>query len=295
MTVVSSMLFDSSVHRYAFVMVGLIATLSPVRASAADTRQTCLDAAVKGQQLRKAGKLVEARSTLTTCASEECPRVVRHDCAAWLAEAEGVQPTIVVTVHDARGRDVTDARVSIDGRLVPDALTGRAFPVDPGPHEVRVERPGQPPLETAVTVREGEKARGFSFRMAGGQEGEPGTPLPLPAAPRSPEAAPVGPLTYVLAGVGVIGLGTFAGFGLKGLSDRSDLCTNGTCARSSFERVRTDYIVADVGLGVGVVALAIAAWTFFARGNATATTATTPWSAWPDAALARGRFPESNR
>jgi hypothetical protein len=48
----------------------------------------CLDAADKGQDLRSAGKLDEARAMFLVCAKPTCNRVVRSDCARWIEEID---------------------------------------------------------------------------------------------------------------------------------------------------------------------------------------------------------------
>lgn len=70
--------------------------------------------------------------------------------------------------------------------------------------------------------------------------------------------------TWVLGGVGVAGLGVFAGFGLAGRSGQSDLedrCSP-RCSPAEAKSTKTKYLIADIGLGVGVVSLAAA--TYFA-------------------------------
>ncbi|AKV02651.1 hypothetical protein AKJ09_09314 [Labilithrix luteola] len=257
----------------------------PASASAAHTREECLDSAVVAQRLLKARKLLEAHASLVMCASEECPRVVRRDCAQWLTEADAAQPTVVIALHDARDRDVTDARVTIDAQPMPDALGGRAIPLDPGMHSVKVERDGATAVTEQVVVREGEKARSIVIRLPAkaGEDWAKVQPAPAEPSPSRKEEvrAPVSPITYVLAGIGVVGLGTFAVMGLKGLSDRNSLCTNGTCPPSAFDQVRTQYIVADIGLGVGAVSLALAAWTLLTRGQVPAETRTASTASHP--------------
>lgn len=255
--------------------------VAPASASAAHTRDACLDSAVVAQRLLKARKLHEAHASLVTCASEECPRVVRRDCAQWLAEAEAAQPTVVLAVRDAKDHDVTDARVTIDDQPMPDALGGRAIPLDPGMHALKIEREGTSAVTEKVVVREAEKARSIVIKLPL-RPGEDWATVPSASSTSSTSStaaqdevrAPVSPVTYVLAGIGVVGLGTFAVMGLQGLSTRNSMCSDGTCPSSAFDQVRTQYIVADIGLGIGAVSLALAAWTFFTRGHVSAETRT---------------------
>jgi hypothetical protein len=68
----------------------------------------------------------------------------------------------------------------------------------------------------------------------------------------------------VLGGVGVAGLGVFAGFGLAGKSSQDDLekTCSPRCSPDDGKSVKTKYLLADIGLGVGVLSLAAA--TYFA-------------------------------
>jgi hypothetical protein len=78
----------------------------------------------------------------------------------------------------------------------------------------------------------------------------------------------VPPVSIALAAVSGVAAVSFAYFGLSGRSDVSDLratCAP-NCSESQVDSARTKLIVADVSLGVGVVALAGAAWFYF-RGS----------------------------
>lgn len=48
----------------------------------------CVNAADKGQDLRTAGKLDEARAQFLVCAKPACNRVVRADCERWIEELD---------------------------------------------------------------------------------------------------------------------------------------------------------------------------------------------------------------
>ncbi|WP_437663463.1 hypothetical protein [Sorangium sp. So ce1182] len=94
----------------------------------------------------------------------------------------------------------------------------------------------------------------------------PATPPPAaPAAPSAPPAVP--PLAWVAGGVGVAGLGVFAVVGALSLDAEAEL--RATCAPrclgDDVRAIRVQHAVADVGLGVGVVALGAAAWLYLTR------------------------------
>ena len=74
--------------------------------------------------------------------------------------------------------------------------------------------------------------------------------------------------SYVFGGVGIAAIGAFTYFGLRARKDSNamhDTCAPG-CAHADVTALKTKLVIADVSLGVGVVAIGAA--TFFAlRGN----------------------------
>jgi hypothetical protein len=72
------------------------AFLSFGRASLADGKAECLAAASRGQTLRDAHSLVEARVQFQACARRECPAIVQTDCGAWLDAVERTLPSVVL-------------------------------------------------------------------------------------------------------------------------------------------------------------------------------------------------------
>ena len=59
------------------------------------TKLECIAANDAAQDLRRTGKLREAREKLALCVSTACPGPVREDCAQRLTEVDGVMPSIV--------------------------------------------------------------------------------------------------------------------------------------------------------------------------------------------------------
>lgn len=220
----------------------LIALISSTPALArADAVQACFDAAVDGQKQRDAGKLLAARERFIACA-KGCPDEVQKDCAKWLGDLEQTLPTVVFGARDDKGRDLLDVRVSVDGAAVADTSHGKPVPLDPGAHSVRFERDGAAPIDRMLVVRVGEKNRSVVVEFVG----------PKAAAPSVPTA------TWVLGGVGVIGLGVFGFFGASGLSDYRKYGCDVGCARDEKSSVDRQFLVADVALVIGVGSLAAA-------------------------------------
>jgi hypothetical protein len=131
----------------------------PSTSSGDVTKDQCVDANTKAQSLRRSSKLVAARAQLAVCADPRCPGMVRDDCIQRLDELEKVQPTIVFDAKDGAGNDLSDVRVSMDGKPLVGRLDGTAVAVDPGPHAFTFEVTGQPIVTRGFVLKEGEKLR----------------------------------------------------------------------------------------------------------------------------------------
>ena len=233
--------------------------LSSSGVAQADETHECATAAYAGQRLRDDGKLASARARLVECASPRCPALVVADCTRWLADVDARVPTVVLAAHDAAGADMLNVHVSIDGRGVSDTLDGRAVPVDVGPHTFRFEARGSAPVETSIIAREGEKGRSVSVVL------RPPAPPPVlaPAPPPRPDTAErrsgLPWPAAVGAGVTVVALAGFVGFGLSGRAQKNELADTcapaHACSASDVDAARTKLVVADVALGVAVLAL----------------------------------------
>ena len=150
------------------------------------TKDQCVDANAKGQDLRRDGKLAQAREQLRRCSDAACPAIVRSDCTKRLDDLESAQPSIVFDVKDPSGADVFDVKVSMDGQPLADRLDGKPIDVDPGPHTFTFESAGKPPVTGKLLIKEGEARRHTRVIVGGGE-----APPPAPTAP--PQVAPAVP------------------------------------------------------------------------------------------------------
>jgi len=240
-----------------------LATIGPAVApgvARADTVQACIDASERAQQLRNAGKLNAAREALLVCGGAECPRVVREDCTKWMTEVLSTLPTIVPGAKDARGRDLVDVRVLVDGKLVTDTLDGRAYAVDPGVHAFRFEASGAGAIEERVVIRQAEKNRlvvvSFEASSPTGDAADAG---------RGTRGAPVAAL--VVGGVGVAALATALAIDLGATGDAHELrdtCAP-RCAQSDVDAIETRYTIAGITAGVGAALLVGGVVLFFVQ------------------------------
>jgi hypothetical protein len=222
---------------------------------------SCQSGYEQAQERRSSGRLKEARTELERCVEAACPEFVREDCARWLSVVESALPSIVLSAT-RDGKDLSEVEVFVGDEQLVSALDGKAIPVNPGRYELRFVAPGLKPVNVSAVVKEGEKSRAVVAVF----ESEPPPPARKPPpAPPSPVASGPSPAVYVLSGVGVLGLGAFATFGVLGNTEKA--AREGGCAPhcsdADLTAIRTRYLLADVSLGLGVAALGVAGYLFF--------------------------------
>jgi hypothetical protein len=251
----------------AFLATAACLIVSPAVGRAQDAKRACIDANEQAQIAQHAGRLREAREKLVFCAADSCPRILRTDCAKLLADVTASLPSIVVDARDASGAETTRVRVSSDGALVVESLNGLELPLDPGTHVVRFEAPDGRVIEQSVVLTVGDKRHRVAVDFSRSPDAGPAAAPPPAASPSSAEAPPVhrSVLPFVLGGVAVVGLASFGAFGIAGFVQEKNLSSGCAphCESSSVTPVRTEYLVADISLGVGVVSGAAAAILFF--------------------------------
>jgi hypothetical protein len=212
------------------------------------------------QTLLDAHKLLAAREKLLLCTRTSCPTVIKRDCDELLSRADRTIPTVVLSTKDATGHDVLRAQVFLDGIAVPDALSGRAIPLDPGGHVLRVERLGSLAVELPIVAREGEHDRVVAVQLL---------PASSAVAPPLSSASTVpGWLPWTLGGVGVISLGTFVALAATGQS-QYDTCKNAGCSSSESASLERERAGGFVALGVAVVAAGVSTWLFVKKSGET--------------------------
>jgi hypothetical protein len=228
----------------------------------ADAAVECLKNFEDGVASRERGKLRDARKHFVACAADACPKALRIDCARGLDEVDASLPTIVFGAKDARGADLFDVNVLVDGERVVGHEQGKAVALDPGPHVIRFERPSAKPVEERVLLRAGEHNRPMIARFLPEKDSEK-DPL-APKKPERPQAREAGvpTATIVLGALGLSAMGSFTFFAVTGSDEKDRLrtsCAPG-CTDDQIGGLRTRYVLADVSLGVGIVALGLAAY-----------------------------------
>jgi hypothetical protein len=232
---------------------------TPESTSAAPKAE-CIAQLDHAQSLQSARKLREARASYLACSAGSCPELLREDCARSLVDLDATIPSVVFSAR-ADGHDVTDGRVLLDGEAVSSALDGHAVTLDPGTHVVRFERAGGGVSEMRIVAREGEKNRSVSATFMSS------TPEPEKPKVESGRGFPV--LPVILGGTGLLALGGSLYVRLNADSQADQL--RGSCApscdQSSRDALSDKLVVANVALGVGIgaIALAAATWLFDPR------------------------------
>jgi hypothetical protein len=252
--------------------------LSTARGAAATepTKPECIAANESGQELRRAGKLGEARGRLRVCVAQACPGPVREDCAERLTEIESAMPTIVFEAKEGGGSDLTAVKVAVDGSPLADRLDGAALAVDPGEHVFRFESEGLPVVEKKLVIRESEKGRRERIVLG---SASPPAPRIVPstsdvASPRAESDAGGTQRTVglVTGGVGVVGLVVGSIFGLVSKSTYDgalkDNCNNNPASCNgdgvtAGKDAHSQATIATIGFVAGGVLLAGGALLYF--------------------------------
>lgn len=230
----------------------------------------CIDANEKSITLRRDGKLRDALKVLVSCTDPACPADVKDACAKRIAKVNEAMPSIVFGAKNGLGEDVTDVTVTMDGAPLLTTLDGRPLALDPGSHTFVFTAKGQPPVERTLVIHEGEKTRQETVRVG------PAAPEPPPEKPVQPAPPPAGWGTQkiagvVVAGVGVVGLGLGATFGLLASGEQSSekkdcslsSCPNPGGARTDYDNATRDATISTVSFIAGGALVAGGAALFF--------------------------------
>ena len=236
----------------------------------APTKEQCIETHRQAQQAQNDGKLVHARELSRNCTALACPGLIVTDCARWLNDMEQRIPSVVFEVR-LDGKPNLTATVVADGERVQEWTRGESLRLDPGEHQFRFEMAEHQPIIQNLLLAEGMRYRIVSVDFATEKPATPAvaTPVapPLAAAPAVPSERPTPIIVYPLLGVGAVGLGSFALFGLMGKSKQSDLenTCKPNCTDSDLKPMKTSYLIGDISLGVGVASLVAASVFYFGR------------------------------
>lgn len=234
----------------------VLASAEPAWAEA----KTCGAAYEEAQVARSESRLRAARDELASCMRAECPEFVRNDCARWLNEVELALPSVVL-VAKRGATELEDVRVLLDGAPLLERIDGKAVAVDPGRHVLRFELAGRAPEDMEVIIHEGDKNRVLEASFP--DEARPALPASLP--PGRAAEAPNRVVPYALLGVSALGVAGFTSFALLGNADKHELerTCSPSCSMGQVSALHTKYVIADVSLATGGVALGVASYLLF--------------------------------
>lgn len=249
----------------------LLAMPRTAHADAAEFKR-CEALSEGGQLARKAGRYLKAQNDFRECLQTSCPAVMQRDCDAWLREIEQQLPSLVVAVVRPDGTPLPAASLDVDGVLAQARLTGLPVVVDPGEHVITV-RFGAESARREVFVMAGEKSRQVRIELLASPPADARRAVPATGRGGEPRAEPTPWAPVLLTAASVASFGAAAVVGLGARSDLAELegascATTRTCSPSELDSVRTRFLVTDVLIGVGAVALGAAIVTWLARPTA---------------------------
>jgi hypothetical protein len=225
----------------------------------AASKEECLDAHSRGQDLRDAGHLTSARQAFLSCAQTSCPALIQGDCARFSEELDRLVPSVSFAARDPSGADLPDTAVYVDDQPVATRLAdGKSYELDPGKHLVRFIHDGR---DTTVTVvlTEGDKGRSVLATFADAASAAHAMPaLPAPVVQRR---RPSGPL--FVAGLGAAALVTGGVLTFVGLHRVPSDCSVSSreCVAPpgdpSFDQAHSGITLANYGLGAAIGGAAV--------------------------------------
>jgi hypothetical protein len=152
--------------------------------------------------------------------------------------------------------------VRLDGNMITRAAFGVSVPVDPGPHQISATAVGKKPFETTITI---DAERADKKVEIPALEDAPRSHVAASQIGNEPQPENRGStqrtIGYALGGVGIVGIGIGAVFGVQALSKSSesdDLCGNPCSSPEGLkanEDARSAATISNIAIGVGLAAL----------------------------------------
>lgn len=155
--------------------------------------------------------------------------------------AEKLEPRLIRLSIVAQDKD---AEVKLDGNVLDAAVLGSPVPVDPGKHSVEATAKGKRPFTTTIEVSDRMKSPSVEIpaldvdptaSKASSDKGSDGNADKGPSEESRSDGSTQRTISYVLMGVGVVGVGVGTVFGLRTSSKWSEAqthCTGIECDRT---------------------------------------------------------------
>jgi len=247
-----------SASTLALVLATLIAPLCRAQSAAETSKETsrveveqCIAQHESARQLRLAEQWLGARAAMVSCADERCPLAIAADCRVWLDELAGLMPTLIVVVEgDDLATRHSALHAELDGTSI--ELRDPPSPIEllPGTHRLRLELPGQRPIERGFSLGQGEKNHIERIRVA-----QPNAEAPPPTHAASGTGRPIPASAYWLSAGAVAALAASVGFLVSALNEHADaraICAP-TCDHSIRTSIQARLLLADITGGAGLV------------------------------------------
>ncbi len=182
-----------------------------------------------------------------------------------IAEIEPKLSKLTITVTPAAA-GIAGLQLKLDGGAIGKAAWGASLPVDPGKHTLEASAPGKKSWTSDVEI--GADADKKALEVPALADA-PAEPAKTTTTTTTADAAPSGnqkTIGFIVGGAGVVALGVGAVFGIRAFSkwgEREDNCPNDVCnakAKEAGDAATTSANIANVGVGVGLVAIGVGAF-----------------------------------
>lgn len=291
---------------------GLLFSSSARPARADDAKEQCAAAFEAGQRSQLVGDLQHAIEEFQSCAGSSCSVPAQRECSRLLELAEAAIPSVVFELTFAANLPNRPVTLSIDDRE-PGIYAGETLRVNRGKHRFVFECEGCTTVTRRIEFADHDSKRkevvfnpqcgsaDASTTGAASTSGAQSTQCPAAGAsapavkPSESARAPLTPLrnstadgarlrdtvifasAAALATVGGIG---FVGFGLTARSGERALAECAPyCSDTRIAAVKRNYLLANVSLGTGLLALGGATiWWFGLRSSAPSAASEGQWS-----------------
>lgn len=158
-----------------------------------------------------------------------------------------------------------DTEVFVDGKPLGQATWGTPLPLDPGTHALEVRAPGKKPWTRDAKIP--EEPGSVILEVPALQDApDDAAPEPTPTEPSPPsddDGSTQRVLGFVVGGVGLVGIGVGAVFGLQTFSKQSDSedhCVDTRCDQEGVDlrdEASTTGLISTIGFGAGVALAAV--------------------------------------
>lgn len=233
----------------------------------------------------KSGRTASAWATFRQAASEARAAGQQGRAQAGNDRADQLEPKLskLAIKVSPEARSIQGLEVKRDGESVRPGVFGTPIPVDPGTIHVEASAPGYKTWKKPVKV--GDKADRVEVTVPPLEKAEgaaSAAPKPKPAAKPEPAPKPVAPapeppppadtgtpgstqraLGLVTAGVGVVGIGVGAFFGVRAIQknkDAKDLCPDNQCTSQKgltlTDNAKHAATISNIAFGAGAAVLA---------------------------------------